>query len=263
MDLLIAATILVLLIVVSALPAFFRLDPVNLGLSVMLLAVSLFLWLFLWEPLSMCIGLGPVAVYLLWIGGLNLARRPILVTGERDTAALGAALSGLAMIGPMHLFYPIVATIRMGGYVWVLLAMLYLLVVVLLLLMQRPRLVVYNIDNNELRPILADLAVELDRDARWAGDSLALPNLGVQLHLESVPAMRNVSLISSGPSQNQQGWRHLERSLAAALRKLEVPRNVRAMSLVSAGLILAIFLVLAVAQDPQAVAQALGGVLRV
>ena len=33
------------------------------------------------DPLSLCIALGPVAVYLILIGSLNLGRRPFLTTG--------------------------------------------------------------------------------------------------------------------------------------------------------------------------------------
>lgn len=261
MELLIAAALLILLAAICALPLFFRLDPVNLGLSAALVLISFFLWLFLWDPLSMCVGLGPVAIYLLALGAMNLSRRPRLVCGARDTVALGAAAAGLVMIGPMHLFYPIVASIRMGEYVWVLLGMLYLMIVILLLLTLRPRLVIYNISSEELRPILADVVTQLDPDARWAGDSLAMPALGVQLHLESVPTMRNLSLVSSGPSQSQQGWRRLQQALAAALAPVRVVRNYRAIGLVSAGLILVVFLALAIAQNPQAVSQSLASVL--
>ena len=55
----------------------------------------------------------------------------------------------------------------------------------LVLLVLRPRLVIYNISVDQLRPILAELVEQLDSEARWAGDSLALPALGVQLHLDN------------------------------------------------------------------------------
>jgi hypothetical protein len=251
----------IVLVVVCTLPLFFRLDPVNLGLSIGLGAVCLFLPLLLPHPLAMGLALGPVAIYLLLLGAINLARRPFLVSGARDTAALALAAAGLVVVGPMQLFFPLIASLRMGGYVWLLLLSLYGLLVVLLLLLFRPRLVIYNISTDELRPILADVVTSLDRDARWAGDSLAMPNLGVQLHLETVATIRNVSLISNGPEQSQQGWIRLETALSAALSRVEVPRNFRAMSLVSGGLVLLLFLAMAVARDPQAVAQAISQAL--
>ena len=85
--------------------------------------------------------------------------------------------------------------------------MFYWLWVLLVVLVARPRLVVYNISTEELHPVLAEAAARLDPDSRWAGNSLALPNLGVQLHLESFDMMRNVSLVSSGSRQNLDGWR--------------------------------------------------------
>jgi Ca2+/Na+ antiporter len=180
-----------------------------------------------------------------------------VVSAGRDFAVLALAVAGLVVVGPMDLFFPLTASIRFGPHVWILMIVLYVLLVVFLILFLRPRLVIYNISTDELRPILADLAGKLDPDTRWAGDSLWLPNLGVQLHVDSVAKMRNVALVSSGPGQNHQGWRRLELALQAALSQVEVPRNFRAVSLVSAALIILLFLVLAVSSDPQDVAQAI------
>jgi hypothetical protein len=170
---------------------------------------------------------------------------------------LALAVLGLMVVGPRELFFPLAASIRFGAHVWALMIGLYVLFVIFLILFLRPRLVIYNISTEELRPILADLAGTLDADARWAGDSLWLPSLGVQLHVDCVGKMRNVTLASSGPVQNHQGWRRLELALQAALAQVEVPRNVRAMSLISAAVIILLFLMLAVSSDPQDVAQAI------
>jgi hypothetical protein len=242
-------------------PLGFRADLLSLGTAAALVAMGAALPMFPGPAVGVCLALGPVAIYLVLLGIINLSRRPYLVSGVRDTAALALAVMGLVMVGPAELFYPLSASIRLGAFVWVLVVSLYLLAVVLVLLMVRPRLVIYNISTDELRPILAEVVGKLDPDARWAQDSLALPNLGVQLHVESLARLRNVSLVSSGPAQNQQGWRRLELALAAALAQLEVRRNVRAMSLVSAGLIILAFLVLIVVRDPQQIAQTLHDVI--
>jgi hypothetical protein len=134
---------------------------------------------------------------------------------------------------------------------------------VLILLLLRPRLIIYNMPADQLRPILANLASDLDVEARWAGDSLALPKLGVNLHLETFGAMRNVSLVSVGAKQSHTGWRRLEAALAVALSREEVPRNPRGISLVSAGVLISVLLILAIARDPQTVAQALLDMLRI
>lgn len=217
------------------------------------------------DSFRLCLALGPVAVYVSLIGAINLSRRPFLVSGTRDTAALGLAVSGLVMVGPAELFFPLTASLRFEPFpwlVWVLLAVLYALCLVLVLLTLRPRLVIYNISSDELRPILADLVAGLDAEARWAGDGLVLPNLGVQLYLDSLPAMRNVSLVAAGRNQNHQGWRRLELALSTALSRLEVARNPHAIGLLSAGALLTLAIVLAIARDPQAVAQSLFEMLR-
>jgi hypothetical protein len=109
---------------------------------------------------------------------------------------------------------------------------------------------------------LADVVEHLDPEARWAGDSLLLPTLRIHLHLESLPAMRNVSLGSVGPNQSQSGWRRLERALADALARVEVPRNPYGALLALAGVLIGTGLALAVYRDPEAVAQALFEMLR-
>jgi hypothetical protein len=238
-------------------PLVFAFDAFNLLASAALVALCIFLPFFLSEPFRICLALGPVAIYLLLFGTINLARRPFVVSAARDLAALALAAVGLVAVGPMELFFPLAASIRFGAYVWALMLGLYVLFVVFLILFLRPRLIIYNISIDELRPILADLAGKLDADARWAGDSLWLPSLGVQLHVDSVAKMRNVTLASSGPAQNPQGWRRLELALQAALAQVEVPRNVRAVSLISAAAIILLFLILAVSSDPQNVAQAI------
>jgi hypothetical protein len=209
------------------------------------------------DPFRLCFALGPAAVYLLLLGAINLSRRPFLVSGTRDAAALGLAVSGFLIVGPIELFFPDALAARFGPYVWLFFLAFYALCLATVLLLMRPRLVVYNISADQLRAILAELVDQCDPGARWAGDSLALPSLGVQLHLENLPVMRNVSLVAVGPNQNPQGWRRLEIALGAALARVEVARNRRGLSLIGLGIFIAAALVWVIAHDPQAVAQAL------
>ncbi len=96
------------------------------------------------DPFRLCLALGPVAMYLLLLGAVNLSRRSLLVSGVRDAAALALAVSGLVVIGPMELFFPFESAIKLGAYVvGCLLALaLYVMCVVLWLLLLRPRLVI-------------------------------------------------------------------------------------------------------------------------
>jgi hypothetical protein len=180
-----------------------------------------------------------------------------LVSGGRDAAALALAVSGLAIIGPIELFFPFTAAARFGPHVWLLLLALYALCVVLVLLLLRPRLVIYNIAVDKLRPILAELVEKLDAEARWAGDSLVLPGLGVNLYIDNFPALRSASLISAGGDQSHQGWRRLETALGDALAREDIARNPRGLSLLGAGLLMVAVIVLTIAHDPQALAQSL------
>ena len=204
---------------------------------------------------SYCVAFGPLALYLVLLGLTNLRRRPLLVSGSRELAALGVALVGLLIVGPMQLFVPDATALRFGWLVWPLLLSFYGLSLTLWMLVARPRLVIFNIRSSQLRPILSELALALDSDARWAGDSLALPQLGVQLRLESFPSMRNVSLVANSDSQSFSGWRRLERSLRSVLKPVEVSPNPRGVGMLVAGLLILTSLVYQVVADPQAVAQ--------
>jgi hypothetical protein len=246
----------VVVLAAAAAPLCFRADLLSLALGAGLTALGAALPLFPGHLVARCVAVGPAAIYLLVLGGVNLARRPRVVSGVRDTAALALAVAGLVMVGPGELFFPVAASIRLGAMVWGLLGSLYLLGVVLFLLVMRPRLVIYNVSTDELRPVLAEVLSKIDPDARWAQDSLYLPGLGIQFHVESLARLRNVALIASGPLQNYQGWRRLETALSAALVRVEVPRNYGAMGLLSAGVILLAFVVMTVSRDPQAVAAA-------
>jgi hypothetical protein len=209
------------------------------------------------DPLRLTIAFVPLASYGLLIGLLNARRRPFLTTGGADLAALGAALSGLILVGPIELFRPEAASAEFGSYVWLFLLVFYWLCVWLAVLLAKPRLVVYNISIDELRPVLAETSRTIDPQARWAGDSLALPTLGIQLHLESFDLMRNVSLVSSGGSQNLASWRRLSIELYQRLEPLRVAPNPRALGILLAALILLAASTAHMLANPQHVAQAM------
>ncbi len=206
------------------------------------------------DPLRLTIALGPLAVYLLVLGVVNLSSRPLVTTGARDTAALGVAVGGLAIVGPMELFFPENAAVHLGGWVWLVLLAFYALCVTLLILLMRPRLVIYNVTCDQLRPILAEVVTDLDRQARWVGDSLILPALQVQLYLEPFGAMKTIQLVSAGPRQSHGGWRRLERALAPALQQLRGTPNPYGLSLILFGLAMMVLVAVAVLDNPQAVA---------
>lgn len=205
------------------------------------------------DPFRFSVAIVPLAAYSVLLGLIHLRRRPLLTTGARDLAALSLAVAGLIAIGPLHLFLPVTAAARFGPYVWLLLFALYGLLVTFLILSARPRLVVYNISTDALRPVLAEVAVGLDRGARWAGDSLFLPALGINLQLDGFPAMRCVSIVANSPHQDPGTWRRLEVALAGALRPIRVDPNPRGVIQIALGLAMLAVALVFVASDPQGV----------
>lgn len=213
------------------------------------------------DLLHFVIGVGPLAVYLLLIGILNYSKRPFLTTGARDSTALGVALSGLIIAGPMELFMPTAAADRFSGWVWILLLMFYGLCVSLCILLMRPRLVIYNISVDQLRPILMDVVKQIDKESRWAGDSLTLPSLDVQLYVEP-SLLRNVQLVSSGPRQSLEGWLHLERKLAEALKPVRSSRNPVGLGMIIISGLIGVTCTVWMLSSREDIAQALSEMLR-
>jgi hypothetical protein len=214
------------------------------------------------DAFRLCVALGPLAIYFLLLGGLNLLRRPFLTTGARDTAALGVAVAGFIIVGPVELFLPHQAWGSFVWLFWLLLIAFYGLGLTLVVLIGRPRLVVYNISIDEFRPVLAEVIESLDADARWAGNSLVLPRLSVQLHMDSLAAMRNVTLTATGDHQSYTGWRTLERALAAALADVEVAPNPGGVVLTVCAMIAMLFVGVKLIADPQAITQGFRDILR-
>jgi len=210
----------------------------------------------------LAISLTPLDVYFFVLGLINLSRRPLVTTGARDIAALGVAISGLIMAGPMDLFLPEAATNRYGGSVWILLLVFYALCLALIVLTMRPRLVIYNASPEQLRSILAEVVAKLDNEARWAGDSLVLPQLGVQLAVESVGFLRNAQLVASGPPQAYAGWKKLEEELVHVLRETKTTPKMHGWGFVLVAIIMLSLVIFRTAIDPAAVLAAVNQMLR-
>jgi hypothetical protein len=204
---------------------------------------------------SACVAFGPLAIYLVLLGAINATRRPLVVSGARETLALGLALSGMVAIGPMQLFMPQEAAARFGGFVWALLAGFYVLSLLLAIMLSRPRLVVYNVTLDELRPVLAETAARLDHEATWAGKALSMPQMRVSLQVEGFHPMRNVTLTATADDQSIGGWRRLAAALRLALRPTRATSQTHGFRLIVCGLLILLALALKVADDPQTVAQ--------
>ena len=214
------------------------------------------------DPLHFFIAIGPLTAYLLLLGIVNLRRQPFVTTGARDAAALGVGLCGFAIAGPMELFLPESANRWFPGGVWILLILLYVLCLSLTVLLLRPRLVIYNAKIEDVRPRLAALFTELDKDARWAGDCVSLPNLKVQLSIEAQPILRTIQFVSAGPHQDPFGWKHVEKAVQRDVRQLESRPMPFGYGLVSVSFLLAVVTAIWVLVRRQDVADSLAEMLR-
>ena len=214
------------------------------------------------DPLHFTIAVAPLAVYLLLVGLINLSRVPFVTTGARDTAALGIALSGFAVIGPMELFHPEAAATRFHGWVWVLLLVFYSLSISLMILLMRPRLVIYNTTLDQFIPVIRNLVSRLDKESRWAGDSVVLPNLGIQLYVETFHPLRNVQLVATGTRQSFEAWRILETELLADLKQVRSKPNAYGFVLIAFSLLAGIIMTVWMVSDQPGVIQALHEMLR-
>ena len=214
------------------------------------------------QTLHLCISLGPLAVYLFMVGLINSRRRPFLTSGARDMAALGIALCGFFIIGPLQLFVPDTAADRFGPYIWLMMLTLYVLAWTLGVLLMRPRLVIYNITTDQLRPLLATTVKQLDPEMRRAGQCLIMPQLDIQLTVEPAGPLRCVQLVAAGPSQDAAGWRKLEIALAGSLKASHAPVNWYATILMAFAVGIGAIITVRMASDPQLVSQQLQEMLR-
>jgi hypothetical protein len=210
---------------------------------------------------SACLAFGPLAIYLLLLGMINLARRPLVVSGTREMLALGLAVSGLLIIGPMQLFMPQDAAARFGAGVWILLCAFYALCLALAILLSPPRLVVYNVSFDTVRSVLSVVSQRLDHESTWSSTTLSMPQIRVHLQVESYPSMHNVSLVATSSPQSVGGWRRLELALRGALDGAPRASGTRGLWFVMAGAAILIALALLVSENPQTIARGLDRLL--
>ncbi len=175
----------------------------------------------------------PLGGYLAALGWLHLRRRPVVVAGAWDVAVLAAAVSGLVLAGPLALVQPVLGT---APWSVAMLLVVFVLVVAAGVLAMRPRLVIYNVTVEQLRPVLAEVVGRLDASARWAGESVVLPARGIQLLVDGHGLARSVSVVAVGRRTSGEAWSEFSRRLRRALRGLPVRRNPWGAALAALGL---------------------------
>jgi hypothetical protein len=172
--------------------------------------------------IPLAIAILPLGGYLLLIGWLHLRRRPVVVPGAVDLALLAAGVSGLVAVGPLAILQPAVGT---TPWATAMLVLVFVLLVGMAVLAMRPRLVIYNVTLDQLRPVVAEVVAGLDGSARWAGESVALPARGLQVLMDARGLTRCVSLVASGRRTSAEAWSEFSRRVRRGVRPLRVRRN--------------------------------------
>lgn len=176
----------------------------------------------LFATVPLWVALLPLAAYLTVIAGLHLRRRPVVLSGAWDAVLLAAGVSGLVVAGPLAVLQPLT-----GASPWTAAALVaaFAIVVAFAILAARPRLVVYNVGLDQLRPLLSSVIARLDPAARWAGEAAALPDRGLQVHLDARGVAHSVSIIAAGSRPSAETWAELSRRLRRGLIRVRVKRS--------------------------------------
>ena len=155
--------------------------------------------------------LAPLALYLLWLSVLNRKRRPTVVPGGWDFAALCGGLSGFVLFGGGLVLSLLQSNVRyifrgnMEGlraawgqeqFAWLAVAGGYLFVVVggglLTLALRRRSLVVYNVEPGAFEAAVAEVFDHLGRAVTRKGNLWSSPD--PLFELDPFPAGKSVSL---------------------------------------------------------------------
>lgn len=174
----------------------------------------------------------PLGLYLLALGVVHLRRRPLAISGGWDWALLAIGVAGFVAVGPLAVVQPI-----MGSTPWtaILLIALFALFVALAALVARPRLVIYNISLEQLRPLVVDVVSAVDPLARWAGGTAALPTRKFEVRIDGHGPLRTVSIVAGGERPAAEEWSDFCARLRRGLVGLRVRTSPWGPSLLAIG----------------------------
>lgn len=156
----------------------------------------------------------PLVFYFGYLAWMNRRKAVRVVSGAADLAALAAGLLGFVFIGPIQMLVPIDALIARGGVIWLMTGALYLLLMAFIGLSRRPRMVIYHISPESARQAFAQLAAELDTNAKTAGDAAYLPTKDAQLLLDVFPATGTAQVLLRQSVKDPMGRVQFERQTA-------------------------------------------------
>ncbi len=204
------------------------------------------------EPARMAIALVPLALYLFALGLVHARGKPRVVSGLKDHLALGLAISGLVIVGPVELLLPPLLVAQLGPLVWAAILGAYLSAWVVMAFLASPRLVVYNISAEELHALLTKTARSWDQQAHWLGNVLVLPGGPLQVVVEYTAWSRTAVVRYNGGRIDWELWLSWQRHLRQAAATLPARPAPQAAVLFGLATVLAASVVLSWGQNFQA-----------
>jgi hypothetical protein len=150
----------------------------------------------------------------------------------------------------MQLFFPTQAAARWHAWVWLALAVLYVLALLMFILSCKPRLIAYGMTESQFQNSLLSAAQKIDQSATWNGDVLTLPHSDIQLALEPSGTFRVHQVIHVGVLRNLQDWLELERAFVRLGASITCPRSTAGWPFVIGGMLLLGLAVLPLLSDP-------------
>ncbi|MFO0914557.1 MAG: hypothetical protein U0795_16485 [Pirellulales bacterium] len=177
------------------------------------------------EAVPLAIALLPLAGYLLTFGWIHGRGRPVIVSGYRDRFVLGLALTGLAVVGPMQLFFPHTAAIRFQSWIWLLLLGLWFFCLILWSLSQRPRLAIYGGSRSAVEEAVRQAVFTFDSQAQWTGNVACLPGAGVEFVCDATTGADTVELDGTPGPQQLENWARFQRVLRRELQNVPPSRS--------------------------------------
>lgn len=208
------------------------------------------------SQLVICTNLLPIGTYLCVLGLLHCLRRPWITTGTRDYVALALALSGLIITGPIDYVLHsrmlpdfLIHSHRIGFAVYALLAAA---------LMPRTyeKLVIYNCQSSSIVEAMRTILDQSNERYQEVAGGWILAERGVSIELDSITALRNVTLHFHG-MRDRALFQHTQSQLAQLLAARSTGWSILGVTLGTAGALVLAFPVWLVACDPQTAVAAL------
>lgn len=167
----------------------------------------------------------PLGAYLVLLGGIRARGRLLVTSGARDTFTLAMAISGLVLVGPVELFFPVDAATYYGVGIWPMLALLYALFIWLVVLARRPSLMVYGTKVHQILAPLHLACQRIDAASRLDVESatVRLPSVGIHLRIVPHHIGAVVDIEALEQDLSPLFWRQLLVALRAESAKLRCP----------------------------------------